>query len=373
MFTNNVAFGILYITDMSCISDTLFTEIITMDTFLKDLPTDCRLHRFSNGLSYLLKVTKKNGHTSTGLLTAHLEAWKLVPALIQVMFGIGHDGVILPGNDKRWRLRKLFPGVGEPLLQDVSEVVLSASSSVLEYVWVVSCDKMIRKDATVMYYLTSNMQYHQLRLAMLVKIVTTYVHQSAFELPPWRSVLDGDKKHSARHVVDAKIEWGAEIRTWDTELAESYWKDCLKVPHSLSSKKHSEKRMQMVLYMKDKMCVDELRRSIAADTQTQRRIGKEALFTMKTSADGKDSTFKVKTVYLIDRLHYNADEDAWVRLDWRTTYESRYLHCLSDMEQVSNKLKDISSRYGFHNYSTVRNIHASNSKMLYYFISKFPS
>ena len=37
MFTNNVAFGILYITDMSCISDTLFTEIITMDTFLKDL------------------------------------------------------------------------------------------------------------------------------------------------------------------------------------------------------------------------------------------------------------------------------------------------------------------------------------------------
>ena len=53
------------------------------------------------------------------------------------MFGIGHDGVILPGNDKRWRLRKLFPGVGEPLLQDVSEVVLSASSSVLEYVWVV--------------------------------------------------------------------------------------------------------------------------------------------------------------------------------------------------------------------------------------------
>ena len=100
MFTKNVAFGILYITDMSCISDTIFTEIITTDTFLKDLPTDFRLHRLSNGLSYLLKVTKKNRHTSTGLLTAHLEAWKLVPALMQVMFGIGHDGVILPGNDK---------------------------------------------------------------------------------------------------------------------------------------------------------------------------------------------------------------------------------------------------------------------------------
>jgi hypothetical protein len=128
--------------------------------------------------------------------------------------------------------------------------------------------------------------------------------------------------------------------------------------------------MQMVLYMKDKMCVDELRRSIAADTQTQRTIGKDALFTMKTSADGRDSTFKVKTVYLIDRLHFNADEDAWVRLDWRTTYESRYLHCLSDMEQVSNKLKDISSRYGFHNYSTVRNMHASNTKNVILFYIK---
>ena len=53
-----------------------------------------RLHRFSSGLSYLLKVTKKNGHTSTGLLTAHLPAWKLVPALIQLMFAIGHDGAM---------------------------------------------------------------------------------------------------------------------------------------------------------------------------------------------------------------------------------------------------------------------------------------
>ena len=114
MCTNCVAFSILYITDKSCISETLFTEIITIRTLLKEFNTYCRLHRFSNGLSYLLKVTKKNGHTSTGLLTAHLEAWKLVPALMQVMFGIGHDGVILPGNAKRWRLQKLFPGVGNP-------------------------------------------------------------------------------------------------------------------------------------------------------------------------------------------------------------------------------------------------------------------
>ena len=308
-----------------------------------------RLHRFSNGLSYLLKVTKKNGHTSTGLLTAHLEAWKLVPALVQTMFSIGHDGVVLPNSNPRWSLAKLLPGADHYLLQDVSEVVLSAAASVLEYVWVVSSSTMLRKDASVMYYLTSNMQYHQLRLAMLVKIITSYDATTTFEMPLWKGVLDGDKKHSARHVVDAKVEWGADIRTWDTELAESYWKDCLKMPHSLSSKKQSEKRMQMVMYMKDKLCVDELKRSITKCDDAKRKTGQEALFTMTARTATRQVTFMVKTVHLIDRLFYSAEQDAWVRLDWRVTYESRFLHCLSDMDQVSDKLKEYSARFVYLN------------------------
>jgi hypothetical protein len=203
---------------------------------------------------------------------------------------------------------------------------------------------MIRKDASVMYYLTSNMQYHQLRLAMLVKIITSYDAASTFEMPLWKGVLDGDKKHSARHVVDAKVEWGADIRTWDTELAESYWKDCLKMPHSLSSKKQSQKRMQMVMYMKDKLCVDELKRSIAEVEVNKGRSGHEALFTMTVRTARRHVTFMVKTVHLIDRLFYSKEHDAWVRLDWRVAYESRFLHCLSDMEQISDKLKEYSAR-----------------------------
>jgi hypothetical protein len=260
------------------------------------------------------------------------------------MFSIGHDGVVLPNSNPRWSLAKLLPGADHYLLQDVSEVVLSAAASVLEYVWVVSSSTMLRKDASVMYYLTSNMQYHQLRLAMLVRIITSYDATTTFEMPLWKGVLDGDKKHSARHVVDAKVEWGADIRTWDTELAESYWKDCLKMPHSLSSKKQSEKRMQMVMYMKDKLCVDELKRSIAKCDDAIRRTGQEALFTMTARTATRQVTFMVKTVHLIDRLFYSAEQDAWVRLDWRVTYESRFLHCLSDMDQVSDKLKEYSAR-----------------------------
>ena len=71
-----------------------------------------------------MKATKKDGHNTTGMLTAKLEAWKLVPALFQSMMVIGHDGVILP----TCKLSKLFPGVKEPLVDDVTEVVLSASA-----------------------------------------------------------------------------------------------------------------------------------------------------------------------------------------------------------------------------------------------------
>ena len=98
------------------------------------------------------------------------------------MFSIGHDGVVLPNCNPRWSLAKLLPGADHYLLQDVSEVVLSAAASVLEYVWVVSSKTMIRKDASVMYYLTSNMQYHQLRLAMLVKIIASYDAATTFEM-----------------------------------------------------------------------------------------------------------------------------------------------------------------------------------------------
>ena len=210
-----------------------------------------RLHRFPRGLCYLLKATKKDGHNTTGMLTARLEAWKLVPALFQLMMVVGHDGTIIP----TCKLSKLFPGVKEPVLEDITEVVMSASASVLEFVWVLSANSMLVKDADVMYYLTSNMQYHQLRLNMLVKIITTFDSEQKFTLPDWRHVLDGDKKHAAIHVVDAKLEWGAHLRTWDTELPESYWKDCLKMPHTMSSKKDAEKRKQMVMYMKDRLAM----------------------------------------------------------------------------------------------------------------------
>jgi len=297
-----------------------------------------------------LKATKKDGHNTTGMLTARLEAWKLVPALFQLMMVVGHDGTIIP----TCKLSKLFPGVKEPVLEDITEVVMSASASVLEFVWVLSANSMLVKDADVMYYLTSNMQYHQLRLNMLVKIITTFDSEQKFTLPDWRHVLDGDKKHAAIHVVDAKLEWGAHLRTWDTELPESYWKDCLKMPHTMSSKKDAEKRKQMVMYMKDRLCVDELKHSIVEDSELL-KVANGSLITIKVR-NRRRTTFSLKSVYLQDELTWNPSTRCWVRLDHRTHYESRFLHPLTDMSVVSSYVESIRPRLSFFHIHCINTI-----------------
>ena len=309
-----------------------------------------RSHRFPRGLCYLLKATKKDGHNTTGMLTARLEAWKLVPALFQLMMVVGHDGTIIP----TCKLSKLFPGVKEPVLEDITEVVMSASASVLEFVWVLSANSMLVKDADVMYYLTSNMQYHQLRLNMLVKIITTFDSEQKFTLPDWRHVLDGDKKHAAIHVVDAKLEWGAHLRTWDTELPESYWKDCLKMPHTMSSKKDAEKRKQMVMYMKDRLCVDELKHSIVEESELL-KVANGSLITIKVR-NRRRTTFSLKSVYLQDELTWNPSTRCWVRLDHRTHYESRFLHPLTDMSVVSSYVESIRPRLSFFHIHCINTI-----------------
>jgi len=298
----------------------------------------------------LLKATKKDGHNTTGMLTARLEAWKLVPALFQLMMVVGHDGTIIP----TCKLSKLFPGVKEPVLEDITEVVMSASASVLEFVWVLSANSMLVKDADVMYYLTNNMQYHQLRLNMLVKIITTFDSEQKFTLPDWRHVLDGDKKHAAIHVVDAKLEWGAHLRTWDTELPESYWKDCLKMPHTMSSKKDAEKRKQMVMYMKDRLCVDELKHSIVEESELL-KVANGSLITIKVR-NRRRTTFSLKSVYLQDELTWNPSTRCWVRLDHRTHYESRFLHPLTDMSVVSSYVESIRPRLSFFHIHCINTI-----------------
>ena len=302
-----------------------------------------RCVRFPEGLSSLLKKETttskaKKGKKTTGLLTAQFPAWKLTPALFQLMLVLGHDGAIVP--NRQFPLSRFFPGITEPLLQDVTHVLSAAMSATVEFVFVVSCKEMRERDLEVMYYLTSVVQYQLYRLNMLMRVVTEYDHSAqAFSMPPWHKVLPGSKKHLWKHVVDAKVEFGPHLRTWDTELAENCWKFVLKAPNKISSKKASEKNTQMCNHMRDMVAIEELEQHISLVKTASKKAKKHP-----TVTDG-DAIFTVHPVFLSDELVFDATVNTWMRGDSGGDIESRFAHPLLTTDWIHQQVVPFTSRY----------------------------
>ena len=297
--------------------------------------------RFPTGLSFLLKQeTKasksKNGKKTTGLLTGNIPAWKLLPALFQLMFCVGHDGSLIPNSSKQ--LHQMFPGITEACIQDVSEVVNAAMSSVIEYVLVVSCQSMRSNSVHCMSYLCSVAQYHVLRLSMLMRIVSQYSKStSQYVMPNWKDVNPGNKKHYWQHIVEAKVELGPQLRLWDTELAEGCWKTVMKIPHFMSSKKESEKKEQMVNYMRDVVAVSELDHSIR-DRYERSKVGGSS---RRKACSAGDNEFTVHHGYDVDELKFDSTRRRWMRADDKGDFESRYLHAVVNMECLNSFLGNL--------------------------------
>jgi predicted cation transporter len=74
-------------------------------------------------------------------------SWKLVSGLFQAMFAIGSAGTILPIG----QTMKEF-GFTHPLIQDLSEVVLSACASVLEMYAALHAKQCRYKDVRIVEY-----------------------------------------------------------------------------------------------------------------------------------------------------------------------------------------------------------------------------
>ena len=299
-----------------------------------------RCVRFPEGLSSLLKKETttskaKKGKKTTGLLTAQFPAWKLTPALFQLMLVLGHDGAIAP--NRQYPLSRLFPGITEPLIQDVTNVLSAAMSATIEFVFVVSCKEMRERDVEVMYYLTSVVQYHLYRLNMLMRVVTEYDHSAqAFSMPPWHKVLPGSKKHLWKHVCDAKIEFGPHLRTWDTELAENSWKYFLKGPNKISSKKASERNTQMLNHMRDMVAIEELEQHILHVKTTSRKASPHPFMQVG------DHIFTVHPNFDSDELAFDEAAGAWIRCD-PADKESRYAHALLSMDWIHQQVMQMTA------------------------------
>ena len=318
----------------------------TLDYRIQHFPTHVmcfdmfRSVRFPTGLSYLLKQETKSsksnsGRKTTGLLTGNIPAWKLLPALFQLMFCVGHDGSLLPNWSRK--LNQIFPGISDGCIQDVSEVVNSAMSAVMEFCFVVSCKTMRKSSVECMKYLCSVAQYHVLRLGMLMRIVSQYSKTARrYTMPLWNQVNPGNKKHYWMHLCEAKVELGPHLRLWDTELAEGSWKTVMKVPHHMSSKKDSEKKQQMVNYMRDIVAISELEHSI------QDRFDRSKSGTSRRrSCKGGVNEFTVHHSYDVDALKFDSSRRRWIRADEKGDFESRYLHAVVDMDCLNSFLLPI--------------------------------
>ena len=137
---------------------------------------------------------------------------------------------------------RLF-GIKEERIQDISEVVLSACSSIFEMYAGIHSKKCRYRDVNFIEYLVHNAGFHHLRFMMLCttlpqcKVVDGHPFKAqgdSLKKIPWSSVIRGNKFHMLMfHLAGAKRCVGANLGTIDTQDSESAHKRFVKRPHEV--------------------------------------------------------------------------------------------------------------------------------------------
>ena len=123
--------------------------------------------KFSAGISEHIEVDK-----TLGLIEGH----KHLPLLFQMMFSIGEYGLILP-TATSWVTNR--GGRNYDLISNITEVVLSYCSSMIEALKMNESEKMGFDELDTFQYLLSNATYHWLRLLMLADVLKNAVQVSS--------------------------------------------------------------------------------------------------------------------------------------------------------------------------------------------------
>jgi len=211
--------------------------------------------RLSKGLSQILKTESTDGSLTsmTGLMGGGMESWKLPCVLFTLMMCIGSNGEILP--DYSNGLSQI--GLQDPILHDVSDVVLSACASVLEMYQMFISKELLYGDVDTLAYLVSNARYHHVRLAMLFKVLSEYKDGedwSEYEFD-WKLAIGGNKFHLLQHMVEAKRDLGADTRISDTELCEQMHIPSIRIPFAATNKQDDNRQMNMAHVVANKLAL----------------------------------------------------------------------------------------------------------------------
>jgi hypothetical protein len=240
--------------------------------------------RLSKGLSQILKTESTDGSLTsmTGLMGGGMESWKLPCILFTLMMCIGSNGEILPDHSNG--LSQI--GLEDPILQDVSDVVLSACTSVFEMYQMFVSKELLYGDVDTLAYLVSNARYHHVRLAMLFKVLSDYKDGedwSGCDMN-WYLAIGGNKFHLLQHMVEAKRDLGADSRISDTELCEQMHIPSIREPFAATNKQDDNRQMNMAQVVVSKLALSWVRSYFGYEDVH----GSEPATTLGDDSDGEE-------------------------------------------------------------------------------------
>lgn len=300
-------------------------------------------------------------------------SWKLVSGLFQAMFAIGSSGTILPIGHKM----KEF-GFTHPLIQDLSEVVLSACASVLEMYAALHAKRCRYKDVRIVEYLVHNACFHYVRLAGLLKALSHSKVDKHRKRKPikvndatmciWG--VGGNKFHYLqRHMSIVKREMGANMDSTDTQQSEkghitfvktSYQVSCILrreldafpssfiFPLKASSKRSSTRQTEMC----DRNVTMRMICQMQLDSPAEGLIQPEDSKTgdIKTQTVSSASSTPFTRLRMIKKSHTSFY--CWTNESGKSSRS--YLHPLVNSHIVSEAISDITEEYSSGNIHELR-------------------
>ena len=217
-----------------------------------------RKHYFADGISKFFKTESKKGGKSgqnTSLTVGGIEAWKLVPLLVHIMFSIGSVGDVVPNTAVF--MERL--GVHCSEIVNISDVVSSACATCIEMHMALDAKTMRYEDYHRVLYLISVAKYHHIRLQVMKKVC--WLLRKKLSTSP--SVINqlfadgvaGNKHHLMFHLLLAKLEMGCNLIAVDSEMSEQSHKPFVKDAFNNSSKRLSSRLKEMMRYVLKKKLI----------------------------------------------------------------------------------------------------------------------
>jgi len=214
---------------------------------------DLRLQNFPFWQSYS-PVTMHSFQFNVSMGTTHdtvinrvKEASWFPPLLLQIMFSIGSDGLLIP-NDVTL-LEEL--GIPEIRLWNPSSIILNACVSLFHCIMMLNSPRMWYSETETLQYMCSTALYWIMLVKQLCRILENpatktvidsegiSIKTKTYVMPDIKGWNPGEKFFYFREYAAQKREFGADCRTYDTQASEGLHKQIIRPIIARTSKRSS--------------------------------------------------------------------------------------------------------------------------------------